>query len=226
MSIAMQIADAMQFLHMANIVHRDLKPSNCLVCILFSPLPACGLQGCYLSSSRASVPQIDHNGVVKLCDFGLARVMGREPSNSSENSRAGTPVYLAPEALQGAPTTNKVDVYRYWRPLGFSCRGAISVSLADQTAHNTVLPIDVDYHCPATFPQFLHHRVGNDDWPTSMGDFRLQANGGSRPARPPAVDDMPLVLAFPFVASGLASPLLGSGLPFLPPPVVSLAEVE
>ena len=33
MSIAMQIADAMQFLHMANVVHRDLKPSNCLVCV-------------------------------------------------------------------------------------------------------------------------------------------------------------------------------------------------
>ena len=86
MSISMQIADAMQFLHMANVVHRDLKPSNCL---------------------------IDHHGVVKLCDFGLARVVGKEPSSSSENSRAGTPVYLAPEALQGAPTTNKVDIYSF-----------------------------------------------------------------------------------------------------------------
>mmetsp|Transcript_9602 Transcript_9602/g.22767 ORF Transcript_9602/g.22767 Transcript_9602/m.22767 type:complete len:846 (-) Transcript_9602:213-2750(-) len=86
LSIAMQIADAMQFLHMANIVHRDLKPSNCL---------------------------IDHNGVVKLCDFGLARVMGKETSSSSDSSRAGTPVYLAPEALQGAPTTHKVDIYSF-----------------------------------------------------------------------------------------------------------------
>jgi tRNA A-37 threonylcarbamoyl transferase component Bud32 len=87
LSICMQIADAMQFLHMANIVHRDLKPSNCL---------------------------IDHTGVVKLCDFGLARVLSKEPSSStSDSARAGTPVYLAPEALQGAPTTNKVDVYSF-----------------------------------------------------------------------------------------------------------------
>jgi serine/threonine protein kinase len=86
------------------------------------------------------VTQIDHNGVVKLCDFGLARVIGKEPSQrcvecmvhgvfsirdgilihppytreySSENSRAGTPVYLAPEALQGAATTHKVDIYSF-----------------------------------------------------------------------------------------------------------------
>lgn len=86
LSIAMQIADAMQFLHLANVVHRDLKPSNCL---------------------------IDHNGVVKLCDFGLARITEKGLSQNSESSRAGTPVYLAPEALQGSPTTHKVDVYSY-----------------------------------------------------------------------------------------------------------------
>ena len=39
MSIAMQIADAMQFMHMANIVHRDLKPSNCLVSFASCYLP-------------------------------------------------------------------------------------------------------------------------------------------------------------------------------------------
>jgi hypothetical protein len=38
--------------------------------------------------------------------------MDKDPSSGSENSRAGTPVYLAPEALQGAPTTNKIDIYR------------------------------------------------------------------------------------------------------------------
>jgi len=27
--------------------------------------------------------------------------------------KIGTPVYLAPEALQGAPTTHKVDVYSF-----------------------------------------------------------------------------------------------------------------
>ena len=101
LSISMQISDAMQFLHMANIVHRDLKPSNCLVdpCSLVAPP----------THSRS---QIDHHGVVKLCDFGLARVLGREMSRNSESRRAGTPVYLAPEALAGAPTTNKVDIYR------------------------------------------------------------------------------------------------------------------
>lgn len=81
------------------------------------------------------------------------------------------------------------------------------------------MPVDIDYQCLATFAQFRHHRMGNDDWPTSMGHFRLQANGGSRPARPQAVEDVPPVLALPFVAV-LASPLLGSGLPFLPPPLV------
>lgn len=35
--------------------------------------------------------------------------------------------------------------------------------------------------------QLLHYRMGNDDGPTSLGDARLQANGGRRPSRSQAV---------------------------------------
>lgn len=128
--------------------------------------------------------QIDHNGVVKLCDFGLARVMGKESSNSSENSRAGTPVYLAPEALQGAPTTNKVDVYRYFpQPCFFRSSKLLCLSLTGKVRYNHLSDQ------PAMLPQFLYHCLGNDDWPASMGDLGLQADGGCRPPRPQTVDN-------------------------------------
>eukprot|EP00960_Hanusia_phi_P043697 756207-Hanusia_phi.AAC.3 len=149
LSISMQISDAMQFLHMANIVHRDLKPSNCLVrclCCLCSPLLA--------SLSR----QIDHHGVVKLCDFGLARVLGREMSRNSESRRAGTPVYLAPEALAGAPTTNKVDIY----------------SPSAST--------------PEVVRQLRHHLLGDAHRGASLVRARLHAHGDHRAAGPGQAD--------------------------------------
>ena len=49
--IAKDLVQALHYLHSNRIIHRDMKPQNILIC---------------------------PNGVVKLCDFGFARVMSQQ----------------------------------------------------------------------------------------------------------------------------------------------------
>lgn len=96
LSIGLQIAEAMNYVHLQSIVHRDLKPENIL---LLTNLDA-------ESSFR-----------VKIVDFGIAKAppLAVEPDTQINTPRAmllGTPQYMAPE--QGAGTdgaSDKIDVY-------------------------------------------------------------------------------------------------------------------
>jgi len=79
------LARAVQFAHDHGIVHRDLKPGNVL---------------------------IDHDGTVKISDFGLAvRAHRSRPGPSAW--LVGTPGYAAPEQLWGQPGGDRpaVDIY-------------------------------------------------------------------------------------------------------------------
>ncbi len=78
------ICNAVQFAHKNLILHRDLKPSNIL---------------------------IDNEGVPKLLDFGIAKVID---ANDTDQTRtlALTPAYAAPEQLRGEPATTASDVYQ------------------------------------------------------------------------------------------------------------------
>ena len=80
------VIDAVSYLHRNLVVHRDLKPSNIFV---------------------------DHEGRVKLLDFGIAKLLAEELGE--DQTRTGqllmTPGYAAPEQLQGAPVTTATDVY-------------------------------------------------------------------------------------------------------------------
>uniref|UniRef100_A0A0D9YLS0 Protein kinase domain-containing protein n=1 Tax=Oryza glumipatula TaxID=40148 RepID=A0A0D9YLS0_9ORYZ len=69
-------------MHRLKIVHRDLKSANCLV---------------------------NKHWAVKLCDFGLSRVMSNSAMN--DNSSAGTPEWMAPELIRNEPFTEKCDIF-------------------------------------------------------------------------------------------------------------------
>jgi len=84
LSIAIQVAVAMDFAHQKGVVHRDIKPSN----IMFTK-----------------------DGRVKVLDLGIARVL-HEAAPESSHSGVGTLVYMPPEQTRDAAhVDHRADVY-------------------------------------------------------------------------------------------------------------------
>ncbi|HOX57376.1 MAG TPA: serine/threonine-protein kinase [Candidatus Paceibacterota bacterium] len=88
LKIIPQICDALQFAHDEGIVHRDIKPENVM---------------------------LDTKGRVKITDFGLAKILGREPTAvrlTGARDVMGTPHYMAPEQIEHPQEVDhRADIY-------------------------------------------------------------------------------------------------------------------
>lgn len=78
-----QLSSAIQHAHENGIIHRDIKPQNVL---------------------------IDHNGRVKVTDFGIAIALSATALTQT-NSVLGSVHYLSPEQARGGKATKKSDIY-------------------------------------------------------------------------------------------------------------------
>jgi tRNA A-37 threonylcarbamoyl transferase component Bud32 len=88
--ILLEIAKALQFLHLNRIIHRDIKPQNILVFSLQPKTPV-------------------H---IKLTDFGTSRFISEDVMTVTKN--VGTISYMAPEALGKNPRIDQsADVYSF-----------------------------------------------------------------------------------------------------------------
>jgi eukaryotic-like serine/threonine-protein kinase len=83
MDVVAQTAAGLHAAHLAGLVHSDVKPGNLL---------------------------LSHGTDVKITDFGIAHATG-SPQADSTGAVVGTPAYLAPERVAGAPATTASDMY-------------------------------------------------------------------------------------------------------------------
>jgi serine/threonine protein kinase len=91
-TMANQLCDALEAAHAQGIVHRDLKPSN--IVILDDP------------------PGRD---LIKVLDFGLAKSLLQDSGSLVTNTDAllGTPLYMAPEQIDGRESDQRADLYSF-----------------------------------------------------------------------------------------------------------------
>jgi serine/threonine-protein kinase len=86
-SVIGQLCDALRYAHQKGIIHRDLKPANVILL------------------------ERDGNVIVKVVDFGIARVEADLQRLTRAGAVVGSPLYMSPEQCMGEHVDSRADIY-------------------------------------------------------------------------------------------------------------------
>ena len=110
-NIVRQIVSALTLAHEMGVIHRDLKPENVFL------IRQQGRRRVVRRMVDASGAHFEVEGegeydLVKLLDFGLAKVLREQSVTSTQPGMIiGTPAYLAPEQIKDASVDARTDIY-------------------------------------------------------------------------------------------------------------------
>jgi serine/threonine protein kinase len=154
LDIAVQITRALAAAHEQGIVHRDLKPENIIQ---------------------------SESGIIKILDFGLARVEPKDDTVSSPKLTKtgmflGTPAYASPEQLLGSEVDRNADIFSFGillyelatgkHPFGTSnslstIARILEAEVPDLTQMNTAIPKEFDHIVRRCLKKSPEHRYNN-----------------------------------------------------------------
>ena len=168
LSVAKQLCRALEVAHEQGVVHGDIKPQNLLV---------------------------GRDGVLKVTDFGVARLVRRRGARPAQLAGAvlGTPEYMAPELLLGQEPNVRADIYAAGMVLHECVTGATPFQ-ADTPLAFFARKLDADAE-PAAAPAGERARAARHPVAGPIGDVVARMTARDADAQPASAAELSELLA-------------------------------
>ncbi|MFO0580350.1 MAG: serine/threonine-protein kinase [Polyangia bacterium] len=159
LDLLLPVVRAVAAAHSRSIVHRDIKPDNIFI------------------ARKQLDTAVDE--VVKVLDFGIARVLGTGVRLTATHSKLGTPQYMSPEQLQGEEASPQSDVFALALLLTEMLTGRLPWG---ETSRSSLTSMMARVVSP---PRKLHQLRPNIECPSELQDL-LDLMLAQQPSRRPA----------------------------------------